>query len=300
MTQPPEWEAPGGSDGADVPPPPPAQPHQSQPDTEPVSQPGQGGPAGQPNPYGPPPAGQGYPYGPGAYPPGAHGTLPPQQKSGLSITAFILGLLGCIPLFGLAAVIVGVVALVKKQALRGLAIAGIVLGTLSIVATIALLASGAVGRFTDAVTEVVESAAAETEGPAWDSDEPVDHWAVPGGLAVGDCLNDPAASVDGEGQLADEIQSVTCDEPHDLEVYEVITLPEGDFPGDAAIEELAQSTCLEEFEVLIGLPYEESEFEIYYYYPFEDTWNFADDRSITCTVGSLTGRSTGTLEGANS
>lgn len=265
---------------------------------------------GQPNPYaqqpGPPgpygqPAGQGYPYGAAGYPPGAQApTLPPQQRNGLSITAFVLGLLGCLPLFGLAAVIVGIVALVKKQALRGLAITGIVLGVLWIALTIALFASGAVGRFVDAISEAVESVSAQAEDPAWEPDgPPVDHWAVPGGLNVGDCLNDPAASLDPEGQLADSIEAVSCDEPHDLEAYEIRTLPVGDFPGDAAIEELAQSTCLDAFEAFVGVPYEESELEVYYYYPFEDTWNHADDRTISCTVGTLTGRTTGTLEGSN-
>lgn len=311
MTQPPEWEAPGVSGGPNPSSPEGGRPHQQPvPDSPP-------NPSGQPNPYGPPagqpnpyaqPAGQGYPYGhPGQ--PEPPGPPLPQQRSGLSITSFVLGLVGCLPLVGLAAVVVGIVALVKKQALKGLAITGIILGALWTLGGIAFWAVGMPERISDAVSEAVESAAADleestndpfAEDPAGDSaGDSVDHWAVPGGLTVGDCLNDPAASLDGEGQLADSIEVVPCDEPHDLEAYVVRTLPEGDFPGDEAIEELAAQTCLDAFEDFIGAPYEVSEFEIYYYYPFEDTWNYADDRSISCTVGSLTGRTTGSAEGAN-
>lgn len=235
-----------------------------------------------------PDTGQNYPYGGPGYPPDGQGPAPPHKpSSGLSITAFVLGLIGCLVPLAAAAVIVGIVALVKKQALRGLAIAGIVLGLLWTVAGIAFWASGMPARIADSLTEAVD-------------DEPaVDHWAVPGGLSVGECLNDPAASVDGEGELADQIVVVPCDQPHDLEAYKILTLPEGDFPGDSAIEELALTICMDAFEDFIGVPYEESEFEIYYYYPFEDTWNYADDRNISCTAGSLTGRTTGSADGAN-
>ena len=73
-----------------------------------------------------------------------------------------------------------------------------------------------------------------------------------------------------------------------------VSTPKGSWPTASK-----QSTCLDAFEAFVGVPYEESELEVYYYYPFEDTWNHADDRTISCTVGTLTGRTTGTLEGSN-
>ena len=50
------------------------------------------------------------------------------KGGGMSIAAFVLGLLGFIPLCGLIALILGIVALVTNRAKKGLAIAGIVLG----------------------------------------------------------------------------------------------------------------------------------------------------------------------------
>ncbi|HDY65359.1 MAG TPA: DUF4190 domain-containing protein [Phycisphaerae bacterium] len=50
------------------------------------------------------------------------------KGGGMSIAAFVLGLLGFIPPCGLIALILGIVALVTNRAKKGLAIAGIVLG----------------------------------------------------------------------------------------------------------------------------------------------------------------------------
>ena len=52
------------------------------------------------------------------------------KGGGMSIAAFVLGLLGFIPPCGLIALILGIVALATNRAKKGLAIAGIVLGVL--------------------------------------------------------------------------------------------------------------------------------------------------------------------------
>ena len=52
----------------------------------------------------------------------------PQKGGGMSIAAFVLGLLGVIPPCGLIAMILGIVALVTNRPKKGFAIAGIVLG----------------------------------------------------------------------------------------------------------------------------------------------------------------------------
>ena len=84
-------------------------------------------------PYGQPP--QGVPPAPtgGGY------SLPPQRKtSGAAIASLVFGILGCVPFItGLLAVILGIVGIGKtkdpRYSGRGLAIAGLILGLLSIV-----------------------------------------------------------------------------------------------------------------------------------------------------------------------
>jgi len=63
----------------------------------------------------------------------------PRPGSGLSITAFIFGLVGVVPCFcgvpSLLAIILGAVALMRDSAAKALAITGLVLGGLGLLAT---------------------------------------------------------------------------------------------------------------------------------------------------------------------
>ena len=79
-------------------------------------------------------------YPPGTPPPAGYpGAVPQgQQSNGLAITALIMGILSCIPGVGLLAILFGALGIGKAKDPRvggkGLAIVGIVLGLLSIVA----------------------------------------------------------------------------------------------------------------------------------------------------------------------
>ena len=108
-----------------------------------------------PNPYGDPPPPPQYPpppyppgqYPTGQYPPGQYPTgspYAPQTTSGAAIASLILGILGfCIPaLSGLVAIILGIVG-IRSTAKpnvkgRGLAIAGLVLGVLTLLGWLGL------------------------------------------------------------------------------------------------------------------------------------------------------------------
>ena len=50
-------------------------------------------------------------------------------------------------------------------------------------------------------------------------------------VQVGDCL---AEIPDGDKVV--RVQTVGCDQPHAGEVFAVISMPDGDFPGEAAVE----------------------------------------------------------------
>lgn len=74
------------------------------------------------------------------------------QKSGLAIASMVLGIIGlvlscCVPyvpiLLGLLAVILGGVSLAKKQGGKGMAIAGLICGIITLIPAIILIVFGA-------------------------------------------------------------------------------------------------------------------------------------------------------------
>jgi hypothetical protein len=113
-------------------------------------------------------------------------------------------------------------------------------------------------------------------------------------IAVGDCINSAEL-----GTEVETVPTVPCDEPHDTEIYGSTFLPDGEYPGDDAIVELANEYCLPEFASFIGLDYDSS--EIYYQplTPSQMSWDEADDREVLCLAVDEAGGLTGTLEGAN-
>ena len=114
-------------------------------------------------------------------------------------------------------------------------------------------------------------------------------------LEVGDCLADLIATL---GEFF-TVETVPCSEPHSEEIYAVVPLPEGDFPGDEAVAAQADKACTAEFESFVGLPYEESVLYYNYLYPYdEQSWN-GGYRWVTCSIYDPAGDTTGTLADAN-
>ena len=268
MTQPP-WGAPGGG-----------------PDDSSQSLPDPPNPYAQQSPYAQPPT----PYAP-----------PPQPgpRRGLSITAFVLGLIGCIPLVSVAAVIVGVVALLKKQALRGLAIAGIALGAMWIAATILFFTSGAASDFARGFQEAMEEGLGESQVDRDSSGQVTEsQTASSQALRLGDCFNDDAAiDVSDETIESLPLEVVPCSSPHMFEVFHVEEMEGDGFPGEDAVVARADETCVEAFEPFVGISYADSLLGVVYYFPQELAWRALGDRSIVCAVTDLT-ESTGSLKGS--
>jgi len=87
--------------------------------------------------YNPPPPGEPMPPLPG-YPPGGLPAPTPQRANGPAIASLVLGILGCIPeITGILAIIFGIVGLRRARnpqvGGKGMAIAGLVLGLISVV-----------------------------------------------------------------------------------------------------------------------------------------------------------------------
>lgn len=113
-------------------------------------------------------------------------------------------------------------------------------------------------------------------------------------IDVGECTN--LDTPEGGTEVTD-IPTVDCATDHKWEVYAEHKVDDGGFPGETSLQTQTEEFCVGEFQNFIGLSYDQSVYEIQYFYPTEETWTKADDRLITCLVGSSTGGLTGSLKG---
>jgi hypothetical protein len=113
-------------------------------------------------------------------------------------------------------------------------------------------------------------------------------------MEVGLCFND-------EADAADEVSSVPdvpCEEPHDNEVFALIQYTGETFPGPDAMQAEAVDLCIGEFEGYVGLPYEESELDVYPLVPTQASWD-GGDREIVCALYALDlSQLTGSMKGS--
>ncbi|WP_329483744.1 DUF4190 domain-containing protein [Kribbella sp. NBC_01484] len=270
------WAAPGQPQPQQPPPPyGQPQPQPTQPPyghaggQTPYGQPGGQAPYGQPQygqpqypaAYGPAPAPYGYGYG---YPGTTGGT------NGLATAALATGIGGIF--FGLAAPVaigLGIAALVqlkkRQETGKGMAIAGLVIGSLTIIGYLVLfgvlIAIGSTVDDTSSAPEPVSSAPADITYVEY--------------LAVGDCYDD--------GEDENEAIRKPCAEPHDAEIIADVTLPDGPYPGDKGVRKAADNTCATEFGTYVGTPADESELEFVYWSPDESLWNH-NDRLVVCAA----------------
>jgi hypothetical protein len=114
-------------------------------------------------------------------------------------------------------------------------------------------------------------------------------------LAVGDCFDDGDMVVGGVEEIG-QVPMVECTEPHDNEVYAVVTVEGDRFPGEVAIQGQADDVCLGSFEGFVGLDYATSVLDFGWLVPTADTWE-AGDRVIACFIYRMDlEKVTGTLQ----
>ncbi|WP_316959451.1 DUF4190 domain-containing protein [Streptomyces sp. TRM68367] len=239
--------------------PPPSGPHQPQhPHRQPPGPWGQG-----PGPYGP------YLYGSN----GTYGAPPP--VNGVSIAALVLGLLCFLPAAGL---VLGLIALRqirrKGERGRGMAIAGSVLSSAGLALWVVSLSTGVVADAWDGLRDAVRGNESLT-------------------LRKGECFDSPGGM---EGDTYD-VDRVPCGGAHDGEVFAVVKLSDGRFPGDRSVADTADERCyaLQDTYAMDtwAVP---KEAEVYYLLPSRETWTLGD-RAITCVFGNAneSGHLTGSL-----
>ncbi len=206
-----------------------------------------------PPPYYSPPQGH---YGP---PPGPYAP-PPSGTNWWAVVSLIFGILGGV----LISVICGIVGLNRAkngQGGRGMAIAGLVLSGLWVLGIIVLVA---VLLISD-------------KGSVSATD-----------VKAGDCLAQLPAS-----GLVITVDTAPCSEPHTGEIFSVMKMPDGDFPGQFAIEEY-QNKCAPELARYSPNAAADPGVGLFVLYPSEDSWK-QGDRTVTCIATTETPR-TGNLE----
>lgn len=104
----------------------------------------------------------------------------------------------------------------------------------------------------------------------------------PFAMSIGDC----ASSTSLKGDEVASLPTVDCETEHDVEGYAAMQLPDGDYPGQDAVQSAANDFCLTEFEGYVGTPYEDSALSYSFLYPTERSWNDHEDREVLCLIVS--------------
>jgi len=97
---------------------------------------------------------------------------------------------------------------------------------------------------------------------------------------VGDCID--SANIPGD---VSELPTVSCDDPHDLEIFHAFDLEEGEFLGDDAMNAEAEDQCIPAFEDYVGIGYQQSDIFITTILPSQETWDIGD-REVLCALES--------------
>ncbi|MDV9177820.1 DUF4190 domain-containing protein [Streptomyces sp. W16] len=215
-----------------------------------------------PYPQGPPP-----PYGAQPYPTWPQGYSPyanPAPLNGMSVAALVLGILCCVPGVGLVLGLIGLNQTRKRgERGRSMAVTGIVLSSFGLVLWVLGVAGAATGFFDDVKVSTGDSASAS----------PV----------KGECFDAPSGSLEG---MAYDFDVVSCAGEHDAEVFAVVRMGGGSYPGDKKVTATADDRCyaLQDSYAMDGwaLP---DDVDIYYVTPTEQSWRLGD-REITCAFGN--------------
>lgn len=112
-------------------------------------------------------------------------------------------------------------------------------------------------------------------------------------LEVGQCFQNP----DDFAEVSN-VNTVDCDEPHHNEVYHLFDLVDGDYPGAAEAESAAIDGCIAAFDSYVGAALADSQLDVRYLYPSEETWGDGD-REVVCSLYDLQGdQLTGSMRGS--
>jgi hypothetical protein len=213
------------------------------------------------------------PYPPPPAPPAWNG-----KTNGLAIASLALALIACGA--GVPSVVMGIAGLRQSRRngdRRGTAyaIAGLSIGSLWLLAILIAVAVAAVNNIAD--------------GPDRDATG-----AVRGERSIslmdvraGDCIKDL------DSETGTSVDVVPCTSPHTSEIFAVVTLPDGPWPGTSKIETDAQADCDRRFPEYAGTQPDEDAYLIFPAPPQEVDW--PTDREVLCIAHQREGTTTGSL-----
>ena len=103
-------------------------------------------------------------------------------------------------------------------------------------------------------------------------------------LSVGDCFNGEVFTF--EYSEFEDVDVVSCGEPHTYEVYSEFELTGSSWPGQSTVIDQGDKGCWTRFASFVGIEYEYSEWYYSVLFPTQDSWNKVDDREVTCVLGT--------------
>jgi hypothetical protein len=197
----------------------------------------------------------------------------------MAIAAFVLGLLGFVGISAILGIIFGIIALStirgRLQRGKGLAVAGIVLGSAWLVLFIVLIVIG-----------IVQGAGSSP--PSSSSAGASSQRVVPWSLVAGDCFDYPTPTP-GQQQTVNTVLHMPCTQSHNAQVFATVTVSGSllSYPGTTRLENMASSDCPARAKERLNSAKVTSSMSVRYLYPEESSW-LAGNRTITCLVYSPT------------
>jgi hypothetical protein len=182
---------------------------------------------------------------------------PARSTTGFAIASLILGIIGFVWIFALLSVIFGIIALNRtkggRQHGRGMAITGLVLS----------------GVWTLILVAVVVGLVISGEGSVRATD-----------VRVGDCIETTPA----EGANVKRMPKVSCDKPHQGEVYALLPVSGDTFPGQATLRGQYEKKCMTALDAYSPKAAADSAYQVFILYPTQQTWDQGDRRVACLTI----------------
>jgi hypothetical protein len=210
--------------------------------------------------------------------------VPRDRFDPFAVAAVVAGALGT----GAVAIALGIIGLSRTRRDgtrgRGLAVAGIVLGGLSLLAALLLVVLAVVAGISSGTTDGDrhdQASSASTGSTGGDVFS----------LAIGDCLTLAGVT----GTEVDDLPVTACTSPHDAQVYSSFELSGDVLPGD--LDNQASTRCEDAFAAFVGTSWEQSSLDYTYLAPTSDSWSHGD-REVLCLATTTGGTVSTTFEGS--